>query len=360
MRQHDCDPYVPLNGDLTSDPYLDGGGATDADDEQLSQVILENGRWDEAIDFIDNPYYEDDSGPLYQPTLDERHADTTPEELEVLAKEAFHDGYWDYHQKLPKHERVPYLFIYDKEKIVLGVARYLAAHTREKHGLPRPELSLLDRVQAANLHAVGLVGELDMRLGSFLGLITPKLDRLTMRQEEIGSHGLFSGGLIRVAEQRFNFHQLALIKRSIECRIGRVLEVEELRQFVNNSQEEFDFFSDHYYEYDRLEDHPELEAVADSDEAVDPEAVTIGAMRHQEVMDFLASVLPTRELNILIARLGLEGTVPETQEALGARQVRPVTAARIGQIENGAFQKLSEHRTGKSRDEDGSLKLPTD
>lgn len=337
MINFERESYLASNYDVANDPYLTNKGG-DGDS------------WDWEVDFRGNPYYEHttlgekgDEIPaiehLYEPTLEEVYADATPEELENLTKAAFYDGYWQYFDSLPNKKSLWIRRLDDKERLVLGSVRILAQYVHRNYGLPRPELSILERVQAANRHSINTTTKYKAGLGNFNSFILGKfLDREITREEEIGEKGLFSGGLIRVKTEGYNYHGLVYLKQVIDFKVGRILDLEEFKQFLNNPEEEIEFFAKHYNLIDRLEEHPELEDLADEDNTIDPEAV---ALCDIDGVESALGLLNMRQKRILSARLGLDGSEPQTLEELRALQEPPVTRERIRQIEAEALERLS-------------------
>ncbi len=256
-----------------------------------------------------NPYDRVWDDVPYEPTLEELSADASPEELDNLTYTAFWDGASNYAHRLPRYEKINKSRIQTEQKLVLGIVRLLLKHVYSKHSLPCPEVSVSDRIQNANLYAIGRAPKYDSAKGvSFAGYVKSRLSQRIRGWEQGAEADLHQGDIIRVPVHNVSYYRVRNFKRAVEKRFDRTVESKEIQYFANFTDEEIAEYEKCRHEHFPLHTVTEVKDLVDEDPTVNPEAFAFTRMPKTGLTAVL-DMLEEKSKDVVVGRIGLKGEV---------------------------------------------------
>jgi RNA polymerase sigma factor (sigma-70 family) len=213
----------------------------------------------------------------------------------------------------------------DEQKLVLGVARFLFGQIRTHHGLPRPEVSLMDRAQNANLNAVRAALSFDnKRKSSFISYIKPHLDNSIKRVEQGESSDLHQGDIIRVPLHRAGYYQVKnlLYGLSMSARkhwgydqpVG--LDEATSLSWITLAGEAVGQYRQNHIEHQPFHLTSEVEDIIDDDPETQPGAQLLS----EAAIDAVLSHLLPDQGELLVSRFGLNGKPPQKQAEIAENE----------------------------------------
>lgn len=275
----------------------------------------------------------------YEPTLEELYADVTPAELQGIARNSFYDGFTDQSQAARK---IDYQSLQVKphktnQDLVCHSLRMVIAHVRKKHAVERHGVQITDKVQNAALNLVESTPRFDPSSDvSLFGFVKPHLDQSITRYERGASADISHGDIIRVPMNQTAYHRINKLRRGLEYKFRRPLELQEVMQFGTFTQEQFKEYEQCLKTYEPFDEQDEtLQAAL----GYEPD-FTEDYLRHapHDGLSTALSLLGEQERYILVARCGLDGHEPKKVEELA--QEFSLTHNRIKQIRRTALKKL--------------------
>lgn len=298
------------------------------------------------------------NGLQAMPTLDERYADATPEELGAIARASFFEGYGQYLASIPEHRTTPVLNrlgLLTPDQLAINSLLYFGGKLGKEYRKYNPNATMMDRVQNANVHIVERAKDFDISKGvGLIPIINPFFIRRVKRAERGGDgekqgYLVSDGPLIRIPQDRGNqaYHQLEAFHRSLEGVYGRKIPFDEFGDLGKVPPYELRHYKK--YKIEHIPFHRLVEA-ENRDEAVDftqetivddgspPDPFEVTAQASHDGLKNALQLLDEKERQIITARFGLDGHSPETRAQLA--DDFNVCYERIRQIEAAALKKL--------------------